>query len=104
MLADRLIARYNQEALEQDQQFHRLLNKIQERNYVNRENVEGKKLTIIDYLLEQGKDDIILENSEANANSLVRRIDETLSIRKGKYGDYIFYKTEKNEETTIFET
>jgi len=37
----------------------------------------------------------ILENSEANANSLVRRIDETLSIRKGKYGDYIFYKTEK---------
>lgn len=37
----------------------------------------------------------ILENSEANANSLVRKIDETLSIRKGKYGDYIFYKTEK---------
>ena len=37
----------------------------------------------------------ILENSEANANSLVRRIDETLSIRKGKFGDYIFYKTEK---------
>ena len=64
MLADRLIARYNYEALEHDQQFHRLLNKIRERNYVNRENIEGKKLTIIDYLMEQGKDDFILEKGE----------------------------------------
>ena len=37
----------------------------------------------------------ILENNEAKVTSLVRKIDETLSIRKGKYGDYIFYKTEK---------
>ena len=37
----------------------------------------------------------ILQNSESGQNSLVRRIDENLSIRKGKFGDYIFYKTEK---------
>ncbi len=37
----------------------------------------------------------ILESAEQMGNSLIRRIDETLSIRKGKYGDYIFYKTEK---------
>ena len=44
----------------------------------------------------------ILENSEANTNSLVRRIDETLSIRKGKYGDYIFYKTEKMSKPQFY--
>ena len=43
----------------------------------------------------------ILENSEANANSLVRKIDETLSIRKGKY--YIFYKTEKMKKPQFLE-
>ena len=37
----------------------------------------------------------ILENCEPTNNSLLRKIDENLSIRKGKYGDYIFYKTEK---------
>ena len=37
----------------------------------------------------------IIENSEPGNNSLVRKIDENLCIRKGKYGDYIFYKTEK---------
>ena len=36
----------------------------------------------------------ILNSAEQAGNSLVRRIDDTLSIRKGKYGDYIFYKTE----------
>lgn len=37
----------------------------------------------------------ILESAEQAGNSLIRRIDETLSIRKGRFGDYIFYKTEK---------
>jgi DNA topoisomerase-1 len=37
----------------------------------------------------------ILESCESGDNSLVRKIDEHISIRKGKYGDYIFYKTEK---------
>lgn len=44
----------------------------------------------------------ILENSEANNNSLVRKIDDNLSIRKGKYGDYIFYKTEKMRKPLFF--
>ena len=37
----------------------------------------------------------ILESAEQMGNTLIRKIDETLAIRKGKYGDYIFYKTEK---------
>jgi topoisomerase IA-like protein len=46
------------------------------------------------------QDDITLEDvirvieSETN-NNLVRYISNELSIRKGKYGDYIFYKTSK---------
>ena len=51
-------------------------------------NVPIKNITIEDAIN-------ILETAEQNDNSLVRRIDETLSIRHGKYGDYIFYKTEK---------
>ena len=37
----------------------------------------------------------ILQNTESGQNSLIRRIDDNLSIRKGRYGNYIFYKTEK---------
>ena len=37
----------------------------------------------------------ILQSAQEAGNSLVRKIDENLAIRKGKYGDYIFYKTEK---------
>ena len=37
----------------------------------------------------------ILQNIDENTNSLVRVIDENISIRKGKFGDYIFYKTQK---------
>lgn len=36
-----------------------------------------------------------MESALEAGNSLIRRIDETLSIRKGRFGDYIFYKTEK---------
>ena len=44
----------------------------------------------------------ILENSESGDNSLVRKLDTNLSIRKGKYGDYIFYKTEKMRKPLFF--
>ena len=44
----------------------------------------------------------ILENSESADNSLVRKLDTNLSIRKGKYGDYIFYKTEKMRKPLFF--
>jgi DNA topoisomerase I len=37
----------------------------------------------------------ILENVSSNDNSLIRKIDDSLAIRSGKFGDYIFYKTEK---------
>ena len=37
----------------------------------------------------------VFESSEAGENSLIRKINQELSIRKGKYGDYIFYKTDK---------
>ena len=36
----------------------------------------------------------ILNDRASEGNSLVRRISNDLAIRKGKYGDYIFYKTE----------
>ena len=37
----------------------------------------------------------IIETAEKNDNSLIRKLNDNLSIRKGKYGDYIFYKTLK---------
>lgn len=33
-------------------------------------------------------------NNNNNSNTMVRDIDKNTSIRKGKYGDYIFYKTD----------
>ena len=36
----------------------------------------------------------ILSERASEGNSLVRKISNDLAIRKGKYGDYIFYKTE----------
>jgi hypothetical protein len=35
-----------------------------------------------------------LESCDPASNSLVRHISTSQSIRKGKYGDYIFYKSE----------
>jgi DNA topoisomerase-1 len=51
-------------------------------------NIPFKNITLEDAIN-------ILENMDENINSLVRKIDDNISIRKGKYGDYIFYKTEK---------
>jgi hypothetical protein len=36
----------------------------------------------------------ILNDRVNEGNSLVRKISDDLAIRKGKYGDYIFYKTQ----------
>jgi DNA topoisomerase-1 len=44
----------------------------------------------------------ILDNCEVGNNTLLRTIDNNLSIRKGKYGDYIFYKTEKMKKPLFF--
>ena len=51
-----------------------------------------------------GYDDAIsiLETCEPGNNSLIRNLDTNLSIRKGKYGDYIFYKTEKMRKPLFF--
>lgn len=50
-------------------------------------NVPFKELTLEDAIT-------ILESCDPASNSLVRHISSSLSIRKGKYGDYIFYKSE----------
>ena len=44
----------------------------------------------------------ILDNCEVGNNTLLRNIDSNISIRKGKYGDYIFYKTEKMKKPLFF--
>jgi DNA topoisomerase-1 len=51
-------------------------------------NVPFKELTLEDAIS-------ILETCDPVSNSLLRHISNSLSIRKGKYGDYIFYKSEK---------
>ena len=50
-------------------------------------NVPIKEIKIEDALT-------ILNDRASEGNSLVRKISNDLAIRKGKYGDYIFYKTE----------
>ena len=49
-------------------------------------NVPFKEIKIDDALT-------ILKDCDSETNSLVRRISNELSIRKGKFGDYLFYKT-----------
>ena len=51
-------------------------------------NIPFKNITLDDAIN-------ILENMDENTNGLVRKISDNISIRKGKYGDYVFYKTEK---------
>ena len=51
-------------------------------------NVPFKELTLEDAIT-------ILETCDPVSNSLLRHISSSLSIRKGKYGDYIFYKNDK---------
>ena len=49
-------------------------------------NVPFKEIKIDDALT-------ILKDCDSETNSLVRKISNDLSIRKGKFGDYLFYKT-----------
>jgi DNA topoisomerase-1 len=45
----------------------------------------------------------VLEETSPNASSnTVRNLTETISIRRGKYGDYIFYKNEKMFKPEFF--
>ena len=37
----------------------------------------------------------ILDEAKKSDNSLIRKLDDNLSIRSGKYGPYVFYKTSK---------
>ena len=50
-------------------------------------NIPHDKITLNDAIN-------IFENSISGENGLIRQLNKDLSIRKGKYGDYIFYKTE----------
>ncbi len=50
----RLVQLLEQKGIGRPSTFSSLIDKIQERGYVNKENVEGKKLEIIDYILENG--------------------------------------------------
>jgi DNA topoisomerase-1 len=58
-------------------------------------NVPFKEIKIDDAL-------IILKDCDSETNSLVRRISNDLSIRKGKYGDYLFYKTPTMKKPQFF--
>ena len=56
-------------------------------NYV-KINIPHKNITLEDAIQ-------ILDESSNSTNKLIRKINDDLSIRTGKYGDYIFYKTDK---------
>lgn len=58
----RLVQLLEQKGIGRPSTFSSLIDKIQERNYVSKQNVEGKKLTITDYVLENNK--IIEDNRE----------------------------------------
>ena len=47
-------------------------------------------------------DDIVKVINNNVENNLVRKLSNNISIRKGKYGDYIFYKTEKMKTPKFF--
>ena len=49
-------------------------------------------------------DDVInvVENKIPANKNILRVINEDLSIRKGKYGSYIFYKTDKMKKPKFF--
>tara|TARA_X000000368_G_scaffold416095_1_gene409230 strand:+ start:805 stop:3177 length:2373 start_codon:yes stop_codon:yes gene_type:complete len=50
----RLVQLLEQKGIGRPSTFSSLIDKIQEREYVKKENIEGKKLEIIDYILENG--------------------------------------------------
>jgi len=58
-------------------------------------NVPFKEIKIDDALT-------ILKDCDSETNSLVRKISNDLSIRKGKFGDYLFYKTPTMKKPQFF--
>lgn len=70
-------------------------NKIKKSLNYTKINVPIKNITYEDAIN-------ILDSCEEGNNSLLRKLNESLSIRKGKYGDYIFYKTEKMKKPLFF--
>jgi DNA topoisomerase-1 len=58
-------------------------------------NVPFKEIKIDDALT-------ILKDCDAESNGLVRRISNELAIRKGKFGDYLFYKTSTMKKPQFF--
>ena len=57
--------------------------------------------------IDKNKDDITIDDivkiiNNNLTNNLVRKLSNEISIRKGKYGDYIFYKTEKMKNPKFF--
>ena len=58
-------------------------------------NVPFKEIKIDDALT-------ILKDCDSETNGLVRRISNELAIRKGKFGDYLFYKTPTMKKPQFF--
>ena len=59
----------------------------------NRKSVNSINKAIVDITINDAID--VIENRITPiSKNLVREIDKNISIRKGKYGDYIYYKTE----------
>ena len=45
----------------------------------------------------------IIENkNSSNINSIVREINKNMNIRNGKYGDYLYYKTDCMKKPQFF--
>ncbi len=55
---------------------------------INDINIQDSDITINDIIK-------YIENNNTKENNILRIINEDLSIRKGQYGNYIFYKTKK---------
>lgn len=61
--------------------------------------MDGKNISI---KLEKTEDEIVLDdvipfikNGKQSGSAIIKQLNENISIRKGKYGPYVFYKTDK---------
>lgn len=67
----------------------------------NKKSLNEMKKGINEMIIEEVIE--FIENNEGNGGkNCVRIIDKSLSIRNGKYGDYIFYKTEKMSKPQFY--
>ena len=103
----RLVQLLEQRGIGRPSTFSTLIDKIQERDYVNKQNISGKKIEIIDYILEDGKSDIIEEKGEKEfgneKNKLV--ITQTglfvIEFLIKYFNDLFDYKYTKNMEDEL---